>query len=311
MVRPGRTEGPTRVEVSVAIIEITEIRDAEESYSVDFIFQAHWRDERLAWDQAEAPEVAVLRYDLTEIWHPRFVLMNEKGVDARIPHHVEVSPDGTVVQGQRYQGMMSTPLELRDFPSDSQRLPISVVAATHSPKEVELVVSYEHLLMLDRTPPAGWTLALGEPEIGVLKLSRADREMAQVTFYVDAHREASYFVWTMMLPLTLIVFMAWMIFWIDPSILPPQVGIGTAAVFSMIAYRAALRITLPKVSYLTKADVFILGCTVIVFLALAHVVAAGRFATTGREELAQRMDRIGRWVYVAAYVLILATAMLW
>ncbi len=311
MRRPGPSATPTRVELALVVVEVAEILDADESFAVDFLLRARWRDERLTWNQSDDPEASVYRYRLSEVWHPRLLLINDKGLDERVPTQVEVTPDGWVVYRQRFHGLMSTPLALRDFPADTQRLPISVVSATNSPDDVELLVDEELVALLDRTPPAGWSLSMEDPQIGALRISPADRPTPQVTFYVRAQRDPSYFLWTMMLPLTLIVFMAWSVFWMDPSLLPPQVGISTAAVFSMIAYRTALRVTLPKVSYLTKADVFILGCTVLVFFALAHVVAAGRYAKTDREETAHRMDRIGRWAYPITYLVILVVAAQW
>jgi len=120
-----------------------------------------------------------------------------------------------------------------------------------------------------------------------------------------------YFLWTMAVPLALIMFMAWTVFWIDPNFLPSQVGVATASVFSLIAYRTALRLSLPKVSYMTRADIFILGATLLVFGALAMAIATGRLAKSGREEVALRVDRWGRWVYLGLLAVLVVVARNW
>ena len=91
------------------------------------------------------------------------------------------------------------------------------------------------------------------------------------------------------LPLTLIVFMAWPVFWIDPSNVGPQFGIATSSVFTLIAY-------------LTRFDQFTLGCTLLVFAALGEAVVAARLARIGREKLALRIDLVTRLVYPVVFV---------
>lgn len=49
---------------------------------------------------------------------------------------------------------------------------------------------------------------------------REEQPIARITFRVEAQRQVGYFLWTMMLPLSLIVFMAYTVFWIDPNFLP-------------------------------------------------------------------------------------------
>ena len=151
MTRPRGAEGPTPVEVAIVVVEVLEIDDANESFDIDFILQARWRDERLAWDPIEHPNAAVLRFEISEAWHPRLILMNEKSLDLRMPDHLQVASDGSVLFAQRFQGLMTTPLELREFPADRQRLPIRMVAGNYSPGEVALSVSEAFTAMLEST----------------------------------------------------------------------------------------------------------------------------------------------------------------
>jgi len=44
-------------------------------------------------------------------------------------------------------------------------------------------------------------------------------------------------------------------------------GVGATAVLTLIAYRFTLDSLIPRVSYLTRLDIFILGATVLVLLA--------------------------------------------
>ena len=105
--------------------------------------------------------------------------------------------------------------------------------------------------------------------------------------------------------MTLIVLMAWGVFWIDPRDFGPQIALPTSSVFALIAFQIGTSASLPKVAYLTGADRFILGATLLVFAALGEAICTGRLARGGREELARRIDRISRVVYLALFAVVL------
>jgi hypothetical protein len=98
--------------------------------------------------------------------------------------------------------------------------------------------------------------------------------------------------------------MAWCVFWIDPQFLPSQIGLSTATVFSLIAFRFSLRAFLPKVDYMTYLDEFVLASTVLVFSALGQAILTGRLAKTGHEALAHRVDVWSRAVYLVIFVVL-------
>ena len=61
---------------------------------------------------------------------------------------------------------------------------------------------------------------------------------------------------------------------------------------------------LPPVSYMTIADVLIVISVLLIFIAFGESVVTGCIAQTGRLRLAQRIDRIGRWIYIAVVFLL-------
>ena len=307
-VRPGAASGPTTVELSIVVLNVMAINDVDESFTADFVVSAKWRDERLAWERES--DVSAMTYALEDAWDPTMLISNERNLRAEFPKELKVSPDGAVEYLQRFRGELSASLQLHDFPADIQRLPIRIVFVGHSPEELRLEVDQESTAMLESAGLSGWTIDLAASRLDPLVVDN-DETLAGVTFYIEARRDSGYFVLTMMVPLTFIVLMAWMVFWIDPSLLPSQIGLSTASVFSLIAYRTALRVALPMVSYMTKADIFILGATVLVFGALAYAIATGHLAKTGREKLARRLDRSARWIYLVLLAATIAATFAW
>jgi hypothetical protein len=117
-------------------------------------------------------------------------------------------------------------------------------------------------------------------------------------------------VWKVILPLFLIVLMSWSVFWIDPSSAGTQIAVATTSMLTLIAYRFAIDSQVPKVSYLTKMDQFIVVGTVLVFLTLMQVVLTSRLAQLGREKLAKRIDRFSRLIFPGMFVVALILSLI-
>jgi gamma-aminobutyric acid receptor subunit beta len=307
--RPLPEAGPTEVTRALAVVDVLSIDDVNETFTLDFVLRAVWHDPRLAWEPEEGKEVAL--FDLDEVWYPPLMILNEQDLDRLLAEQVEVQPDGSVQYQQRFRGVLSSALHLREFPFDTQRLSIRLLVTRHSPEEITLRNDASWTLLLETAAVSGWKLQMAPAEIEVTELPTADASFPGASFTIVAEREVGYFLWTMAVPLALILFMAWMVFWIDPNFLPSQVGVATASVFSLIAYRTALRLSLPKVSYMTRADIFVLGATALVFGALWAAIATGRLAKDGKGEAAQAIDRWARWIYVGLLLALLLVARNW
>ena len=131
---------------------------------------------------------------------------------------------------------------------------------------------------------------------------------AGITVALSMVRERGFHLWKLILPLTMIVFMAWGVFWIDPSNLGPQVSLATGSAFTFVAFQLGLGHLLPPIDYLTRADRFIVGSQFLVFLALAEAITSARLFAAGRETFARNLDWYSRVAYPACFVLVLCLA---
>lgn len=106
-----------------------------------------------------------------------------------------------------------------------------------------------------------------------------------------------YFIVKIILPLILIVAMSWIVFWIDPKESAIQISVAIRTMLTLIAYRFAVGAELPKVSYLTRLDFFILSATVLVFASLVEVIVTSTLAQREKLDLARHLDRWSRWLF--------------
>ncbi len=292
-VRPDPAGTPTEVSVAALVIDLADIDDVKQEFTIDVYVIVRWRDGRLAAD-SELDEERTL--PLASVWHPALGALNRRGASIMLPEVVFIDPDGNVEYSQRYFGQIGSPLDLQEFPADTQTLEVRMLSYRYGPDE--LVVGSRGAQRLERMSVSGWRV--GQPRLEPSLLDLPEVTRAGTSLQVEVERETGYYVLTMVMPLLLITLMAWAVFWIDPSLLPSQVGIATASVFTLIAFRFSLSLRLPEVSYLTTADWFVLTATLLVFGALGETVYAGRLAKLGREDAARRVDYHSRWIYLVA-----------
>lgn len=307
--RPDAAGPPTVITVSVYLFDVDEIDDVSQRFSTDLIIGLDWRDSRLALP-VEQRAGQLRRLPLDGIWTPRGLVINDRGLSTQLPRMAEVDDLGNVRYTQRLSGELAADLQYETFPFDAQLLPIDIISYRYSPDEVSF--SLENALVGDdgSFSAEGWKFEVLPPEIGVYSVPEANIHRPRVTFFIKAERNTQFYLLTMFLPMTLIVFMSWTAFWLQPNLVPPRVGISTASVFSLIALGVSLRLTLPPVPYLTRADAFVVGCTLLVFLSLAVTVIGSRWAAAEEIQRALRLNAAARWVYAALYPLVCIIALL-
>ena len=298
--RPDPEGVPTRLSLAFYLVDVEGIDDLKQEFTADFYVVARWTDARLALP--EMPENGGQRLlPLSEIWQPELGILNRRTVQPYLPETARVGAQGDVEYAQRVRGQFASPLDLRRFPFDRQTLELEFFSYRYGPDELE--VEELRALRHESFSIAGWRVGQPSGEATPLQTPSGDTR-AGLTVRVGAERQRTFYRLTIVLPLVLIALMAWSVFWIDPSLLPSQLAIATASVFTLIAFRLSLMWSLPKVSYLTTADSFVMAVTLLVFAALGETVIAGRISKSGKEDLAQTVDRWARWIYAAALVTI-------
>lgn len=303
--RPTVNGEPTEIEVGIYVFDIDEIDDVRQRFSVDLFLVGRWRDPRLALspDQRKGSERVM---SIDEVWTPRILFLNGRGLEGHLRNTVMVDDLGNVNYKNRLSGELAANLEFHDFPFDTQRLPLDIVSYEYTSDElrfIPLTAIAEEQFSIE-----GWVVSPLEPEVGVFKVPSFNVELPRLTFAFEARRDSDYYTLTMLVPMSLIIFMAWTVFWLQPNMVPPRIAISTAAIFSLIALGVSIRLGLPKVSYLTRADIFALGCTLMVFIALGVAVIGSRWANSDRMQRALAANAISRWVYAMLFFVVAYTA---
>jgi hypothetical protein len=213
-----------------------------------------------------------------------------------------------VVYRQRLWGTFSQPLDLREFPFDSQELSLQLAAVGWRAGEVELIPS-ANSGRSQKFSVIDWAVGDWRVEATPYLVGGTGAEIPGVTFTVAAERHAGHFVAKVIVPLVLIVMMAMVVFWIDPGLAATQVGVSATSILTLIAYRFSVGASLPKLSFLTRLDYFILSSTLLVFTCLVLVVWTSSVAKRGEVERANTIDQRARWLMPLVFLVLMAESL--
>ncbi len=298
--RPNPTQGPTQVQTSLYILDIGNIDDHRQEFLADVVVDLQWYDPRLA------SEKGICRYKLADIWHPSVQIFNQRGVQEYLQHHVEVDKQGKVIYLQRYYGIFSSPLDLRRFPFDEQLLTFTLISFYNS-ENVKLVFNEKLTGRDEKLTISGWYIGDGSATVSdYMTQSRhavqENEAFSSLNYSLQTRRDVNYYRWKVLLPLILIVFLSWTVFWIDPSQLGPQMGAAATAMLTLIAFLFSLRGILPPISYLTHMDYFVYGSLALVFITSIESLLTCNLAQSNKLAQAKRMDQWARWIFPSLFL---------
>lgn len=245
MERPTVWGEPTEVQVGIYVIDVDEVDSADQSFAASVYYEARWKNPLLR-HKGPGP----MHRNIADVWSPRLTIMGQQMAWRSFPESVEIRPDGTVISKQKVWGRFSQPLMLRDFPFDRQTLSIQLVAAG---------LSEEHVKMVPLVGEAGRSSSIAS-KFSLPDFDVESWEALPIPFYpvegqvgvagynmnINIHRQPTYYILKVIIPLCLIVIMSWLPRWIDPEQIGTNIGVSTSAFLTLVAYLFAITVLLPR-----------------------------------------------------------------
>ncbi|NOR80455.1 MAG: hypothetical protein GQ529_06420 [Methyloprofundus sp.] len=303
--RPGiESQTVTNIYTTIFVTDIDDVDSANQSFVANVYVEFKWHDPRIVTTDNSTQIVT-----LDKIWHPRIQIINQQHIFKTFPESFKVSKEGYVTYRQRYWGDFSQPLDLKEFPMDRQALEIQVVAVGYNDNEVLFVQNPDEPSGLaDKLSVTEWSVSNWTAE-GMIYLPTKNVEpLSGFHLVIHVDRDVMYYVIKIIAPLLLIVAMSWLVFWIDPKESGSQISVAITTMLTLIAYRFSIGELVPKVSYLTRLDYFILGSTLMVFLTLLLVIITSNLAKSGQAQLAVHIDWWSRIIFPLMLIAISITA---
>ncbi|KAK7079829.1 Gamma-aminobutyric acid receptor subunit alpha-4 [Halocaridina rubra] len=127
--RPSFGGEPTTVEIDIEVRSMSRVSEMDMTYSMDCYFRQSWVDERLAFsdlDEAFTLSVAVLE----KLWKPDTFIYNGKQSYVHLittPNKfIRLYQNGRILYSSRLTINANCPMDLHDFPMDTQHCPLKL-----------------------------------------------------------------------------------------------------------------------------------------------------------------------------------------
>jgi hypothetical protein len=294
-VRPGPIDQPTEVSVGLRLIDVTGIQDTSQTITADFLVTQEWTDHRMVGFEG-------CQFKQTDVWTPQIEIINSGRLFAHLSKTVEVLEGGRLRQAQRYSGSLVFVYDAHRFPFDTQKIVLSLFSLEYGDGDVKIAIDDS---VTGRNPNTfnipDWDISGIDAKVVPQYFEILNSNHSAFEFNITAKRRSGYFIWKVIMPLMLIVFMSWTVFWIKPSQVGPQISMSATSMLTLIAFQFAMGAILPRLSYFTIMDRFIAGSTILVFMALIESITTNYLTTLGREPLALRLDRHCSWLFPAVF----------
>lgn len=321
-IEPPRHLAGTSVKVSLGVylLQLSNLNELAQTFDVEGYLSAHWKDPRLAFDSTKfgAPKKAyqdarALDKMSVDIWWPSIEFVNAGGGGGALDRHwLEVSADGSVNYTARYNATVTSTMDLRKFPYDTQVLRIPLESYFYVYDDVQFVqdsgstgYNPEHYLL-------EWSV-----QKVATKIDRHDYSMygpffgaySRFMFELTLKRQSDFYLWKIFLPLLLIVASSWTVFWIRD--LAVNVGISFTILLTVVAFNFSIAGTLPRVPYLTFMDAILSVSYISVFLSLIVIMVANRFEERSMEGKEEQLKRVSRWAFPLGLTVSVGVLALW
>jgi len=309
LARPDAPGSPTLVGLGVFFQDVAQLSDVDQTLDADVYVVARWRDPRLA-DPARGEGSVDCPVPEGRLWMPALEPENLRGRQAFYPARFLVDGRGVVTFARRLWVKLSYPLDFRDFPRDRHRWRVTLWPVVSRADEVLFHPLRRVTGMNERLSIQGWRVGAPRPRASTAARAARAGTYARFDVELDLERDWGYYAWKLGLPLTLIVLMAYGVYFIPATAVAQQIGLGMTSMLTLIAYMLALGGGLPRISYLTRADHFFVGSAVLVFLGLVKGILTIVLAQGADTRVIDRANRWGRWIYPSAMLLNFAHAFL-
>ncbi|XP_076008568.1 gamma-aminobutyric acid receptor subunit beta-3-like [Genypterus blacodes] len=269
--RPDFGGAPVAVGMSIDVASIDMVSEVNMDYTLTMYFQQYWRDKRLAY--VGIPLNLTLDNRVADqLWVPDTYFLNDKksfvhGVTVK-NRMIRLHPDGTVLYGLRITTTAACMMDLRRYPLDEQNCTLEIESYGYTTDDIEFYWK------------GGESAVTGVTRIELPQFSIVDYKLVSknVVFSTGAYprlslsfklkRNIGYFILQTYMPSILITILSWVSFWINYDASAARVALGITTVLTMTTINTHLRETLPKIPYVKAIDMYLMGCFVMVFLAL-------------------------------------------
>jgi len=301
---PPGTGGPIPVRVGLYVLNLVALDEVQQTFTFTAYMTETWKDPRLAFTSGAGENEYSRRYfKKGAIWFPLLQFDNSTAPRVLSSYLLSGTSDGTIRYTEKFSVRVSSNMQLRAFPFDSQDLEIVLHPFTGQASRIVLSVepATTGISQASYTPLPLWHTGgvscrtiTGDKEPG--------KERSHLSFEIHVVRNSEYYIYRIFLPLALMVAVSWGVLWVPAGDLNSQLLISVTTLLTLVAFSVALSNILPPVPYLTFYDIFFLDAFFFIMLSIGEALIVHAVFHGSGNQAALKVRRTTRLVVPALFV---------
>lgn len=309
---PPSSSGPTSVSIGFFLSDVNAVSEEEETFEFEGILTLEWRDPRQAFDPVEAgmpTKIYQGAYQFAEIydgWWPQLILANESGQFESQGVLLRIESDGLLTLIQEVDAVAEMPMELRRFPFDRQRFEAIFEVLGFGQDQVVLVPDP------GTTGRKGQGVNIAQWDLHEIGVSTREYDpvyedghvgaLSQLVVTLDMARRPGHTLRVVVVPLALLVFLTFSIFWMDRESLSDRMDISFIGILALAAYQIVTNESMPRIAYFTLMNSFLLSTYLLLSAGVVINLVVSKLDQAGRSATGDRIDRICRWAFPLLFI---------
>lgn len=308
-ITPPKLGRPIVVRAGFQIQDINDINDETEVFELDGVLTLTWTDTRQSFDPVSSgidEKIYQGSHQFNEVfngWFPQVLLVNGTGIYETHAVVLRVKPDGTITLLQSLNATAESNLNLRRYPFDRQLLEATFEVFGFDKREVTLEAG-------SRSGSNGSKISM--PQWNVVKVTTSVRDRrtsyggnnqvaSSLVVGIVVERKSFFMLRLVMLPLALIVFLSWSVFWMERSSLGDRINISFIGILTAVGYQIVVSEVMPRISYLTLMNAFLNISFLVMCATVAVNLWVGWLDKQGRTGTGDLVDFRCRWIFPISY----------
>ncbi|XP_064646448.1 cys-loop ligand-gated ion channel-like [Lineus longissimus] len=301
-----------REKVSVFIrysfLKVADINTQKEQFCADVFIQAKWREPAL--DNKKAVDPDTMNWD--EYWKPKLVIENATEIMKEKKWYLiefDATGKATILQRRRLRANFIENLELEEFPFDVQALSVTVTSH-RSDTEVELLEDTDQAstIQMDSFKDASeWHLYKHvdiSKKVTTKEYTNSKYKYSVILGSCFAVRKYGFFLWNVLLIMLFICSLGLCTFSVSVVLPQNRLQLSFTLVLTIVAFKYVINQSLPKISYLTYLDIYVLVSLTMLFLICCWHSVLSQLQEFGFSESTQYWaDKYGLYSFAVLYVI--------
>merc|ERR1712241_138670 len=297
--RPPTEDGkPVLIEASINLRNILGVGEKDQIISLETTLGLYWKDTRvkpkpqfLDSNDTTGSYFTLNPDKASKFWMPDVFIDQAKAL--RVPTYytrpasLRVYKDSTIRYSSRINYDVACNMDFHRFPVDEQYCEVKFESFGFSNKQITLK------WLDDSHNNVNANISLAQFSFNVQLMDSYSTDYYDIAYpglimRLHLTRQIGYHVVQTYIPSTVFVVLGWLSLFIPSESVPGRVGMGMTTLLTLTAMFSSVRQNVPRVSYISYLDIWMLTCMIFVFSCIMEFIVVTALTKFGQKEHGER-----------------------